>query len=273
MPTDEVRLPGTRQTDLPVGRNRVRRVFVMQPSTPADAQGYPVLYVLDGNAHFPLMAQLARLREIRPDAARSDSAVVVGIGYPSNATLDFDARQFDYTPPAVPPGTDAANEGGADALLDDIAKHILPFVEKQFPIDPTRRTLFGHSYGGLFTLHTLFSRPALFTRYVAASPSIWWRQQAILATRDRFLAQPRGTTPLELLLTAGSLEQRPVSVDRSTIVRERRQIDSARELFASLQSAPNLTARFELLDGEDHGSAVVPAAARAIITARRRGTA
>ena len=34
--------------------------------------------------------------------------------------------------------------------------------------------LMGHSFGGLFALSTMASRPALFDAWVAADPSLWW---------------------------------------------------------------------------------------------------
>ena len=32
----------------------------------------------------------------------------------------------------------------------------------------------GHSFGGLFALHTMAERPELFDAWVAADPSLWW---------------------------------------------------------------------------------------------------
>ncbi len=273
-PTAVVSLPNTRQIDTKMADGRVRRIFVLLPQTPAPPQGHAVLYLLDGNAMFPFAAQLARMRAGRPDAATAASLVVVGIGYPTDALYDMSARARDLTPPALPPGSDAPNEGGADLLLDDIAQQIRPMVERIVQTDPARQTLCGHSYGGLFTLHTLFTRPAMFTRYVAASPSVWWRQHAILATRDRWLAQQRagtGAATGELLVTVGSLEQQALIPARAALVRERRMVDGARELAASLQGVAGWPVRFQLYDGEDHGGAMVPAVAQAVLMAQRSG--
>ena len=37
-----------------------------------------------------------------------------------------------------------------------------------------------HSYGGVFVLHALFTRPAAFTVYAAADPSLWWGEGHML---------------------------------------------------------------------------------------------
>ena len=45
-------------------------------------------------------------------------------------------------------------------------------AEDGLRVDPSRRTLWGHSFGGLFTLYALLARPGSFARYAAISPSI-----------------------------------------------------------------------------------------------------
>ncbi|MBF3166256.1 ferric enterobactin esterase PfeE, partial [Pseudomonas aeruginosa] len=73
--------------------------------------------------------------------------------------------------------------GGADAFLDLLRDGMRPAVAAQAPLDTARQTLWGHSYGGLLVLHALFTRPGEFARYAAASPSLWWRDGAILGER------------------------------------------------------------------------------------------
>jgi hypothetical protein len=54
-------LPQARQRDIasPLTGQRYR-IFTSVPDTPPPAAGHPVLYALDGNASFPLLAQMAR---------------------------------------------------------------------------------------------------------------------------------------------------------------------------------------------------------------------
>lgn len=266
-------LPGTRQLDITSG-GHVHRLFVSAPAAAAPAGGWPVLYVLDGNSLFPLVAQLVRHQSIRGDAAAAASAVVVGLGYATDSLMDTEARAWDYTPvfAGSAAATDPASrrrEGGAEAFLDFIEQRVKPLVAGEFAVDAARQTLLGHSYGGLLTLHTLFTRPAMFRNYVAASPSIWWRDRAILNERDSFLGKAGWPAGTRLLVTSGSLEEptAPEGSPRTALLRQRRQIGNARDLAGSLQGRPGLRADFTLFDGEDHGSTVTRAAAAAIALA------
>lgn len=59
-------------------------------------------------------------------------------------------------------------------------------VESKTKIDPKRQTLWGHSYGGLFTLNTLLKHTDMFQRFVAADPSFWWQNGVILQYEKAF---------------------------------------------------------------------------------------
>ncbi|MDA8449890.1 alpha/beta hydrolase-fold protein [Acidovorax sp. NCPPB 3859] len=277
-------MPGTRQIDW-AANGHVHRIFVAEPIAPPPAQGYPVIFVLDGNILFPIVAQLVRNRGARSDMAARFPAVVVGLGYATPGVLDTTARAYDYTPPLQ--GDDAGNadaplvdplgrrEGGADAFLDLLDGRIRPWIAGSFPLDPRRQTLFGHSYGGLLALHALFTRPALFTRYCAASPSVWWRGGPLTRERDRFIAQARaGALPpagIDLLMTAGGREGTPPVLPtdpaRAAIVRQRQAGGTPQEWARHLEGVPGLRTRFVRFEDEDHGSTMAPAAGRAVALA------
>lgn len=239
------------------------RIYLNVPATPPPAAGHPVLYALDGNASFPALALMARTAASRSRETGQAAPVVVGIGYPSGQ--DFGGgRTRDYTPPSA----DApAGEGGADRFLDFIERELKPLVAALAPLDLSRQALFGHSYGGLCTLHALFTRPAMFQAYLASSPSIWYRERAVLGGLAG-LSQRLAALPARpgLMLAAGEHEQPAAGAalsGRQALAARRRMVDEARELAASLQSGDQLArVRFHLLAGEDHGSAMFPAMAR-----------
>ena len=260
-----VTLPDTRRLDLRSSADgRVYRVFVALPEGPPPPGGYPVLYVLDGNALFPVAALMARAQARRSASTGIRPGIVVGIGYPTDEPYDEQARAFDYTPPA--PGL-SPEFGGGDAFLDFIERDLQPFIAREFPVDARRRTLFGHSFGGLLALHALFTRPGLFADYVAASPSIWWNDGFILKEREAFAA--RSTPRARVLVTVGSREQAPptgASAERAALLRQRGQVDAARSLGLDLERLrpAGLQAGFREFEGENHGSAALPALQRAI---------
>jgi|SRR5450830_296765 len=240
------------------------RIFLGVPEGPPPPAGHPVLFALDGNATFPSLALMARTVGWRAKATGQAAPVVVGIGYATDKDYDV-ARGRDYTPPSgegTPPG-----EGGADRFLDFIEQELKPMVQAIAPLDPKRQALFGHSYGGLCALHAMFTRPAMFQTYIAASPSIWYRDRAVLAQYEPFRQRVATlSSKPALLLTAGELEQPAAdggSGSRNPEAAKRRMVDEARELGARLSSA-GLLARveFQLLAHENHGSAMFPAMSR-----------
>lgn len=243
------------------------RIFIAVPSVPAPAAGFPVLYALDGNATFPTLALMGRSRGGRARDPNRVPPVIVGIGYAVDQPYSI-ARGRDYTPPTGSAGP--ATEGGVELFLDFIERELKPLVATLAPIDPARQALYGHSYGGLCTLHTLFTRPAMFQTYIAASPSIWYGDQAVLAN-EKELGKRVAALPAKpsLMMTVGELEQpkpNAAAQDAHTAVAaKRRMVNEARDLAARLQAANTLArVEFQVLAHENHGSAMFPAMARGL---------
>ncbi len=267
-----VSLPHTQQHEMASRHTgRSYRIFVSVPAQPAPPLGYPVLYLLDGNAYFPVahtLAQNAARVGPREHGKGFVAPIVVAIGYPTDGLLDSAARSEDYTPPA-PDLTDSGDrmsvkQGGADRFLDFIEGELKPLIEARLPIDRSRQTLAGHSYGGLLALHALFTQPEGFQRYVAGSPSIWWNQRYVLKEKQKFLDNAKKPSDLRVLIMVGDQEQSAdvaaVGNERAAMLVERRMVDNARELGAALASAPGkkVATHFRILPGEAHNSAALP---------------
>jgi len=259
------------------------RIFIARPAdgTLAPAGGFPVIYALDGNASFATLAQTVRTRSSGPFAG-IEPAIVVGIGYPTDAAYDMERRTYDYTPPAKrlwlsprPDGTPWPMVGGAGRFLDFIADELMPSIVQDFGGDRRRQALFGHSFGGLFALHTLFTRPSLFRHYVAASPSIWWNDRCVLEDEQAFVANlATQAVDADLLIAVGSEEQTLTAVERARPDREaraqwksqNRMLDNARALSQRLAAFATSGLRTSYVEfaGEDHGSVVPAALSRAV---------
>lgn len=254
------------------GSGREYQVFVAAPAGEAPPQGYAVIYVLDGNAMFLTAVEAVRAQERRPDCDASARALVVGIGYPPGADVGVE-RTWDLTPvPSRDPRVRAPG-GGADAFLDFIESDLKPAIERDYPVDRGRQALFGHSFGGLFTLYALTARPGAFQTYVGASASFWYADGDLGRRIERF-AEGRDAEdpPLRVLLTAGEYEQIPSPAMRrqpdaariAADLRARAQGDRARTAAERLAAAPGLRAEFQLIAGEDHGSVIPAAIGRAV---------
>lgn len=137
--------------------------------------------------------------------------------------------------------------GGVDEFFDLLDQHMRPMVAAVAPIDPARQTLWGHSYGGLAVLHALFTRPGAFSDYAAASPSLWWRDGAIVREAQGLQGRLGSRTP-QLLLMRGTAEPSQPRGPSSGDVEA-----PARALVADLGKLEGLKVSYQRFEGLDHG--------------------
>ena len=227
------------------------KVQVAEPRKPAPAEGRQVVYLLDGNAAVAALdeALLATL-------AAGDAPVLVAIGYEVDTRFDIAARALDYTPPRMdgkPTADDMSRPGGgADAFLKLIERRIMPQAEARLRVDPQRRTLWGHSYGGLLTLYTALTRPDLFRHYAAADPSLWWNAGEVLNREAAFLHDPRRKR-LNLDIVAGGGQRRGPDQRAPTPMRDSLPPGTLQAFVARLQAA-GVGVTFQELPDQSHGA-------------------
>lgn len=228
---------------------RAYRLLIAGPPLPPPSGGYPVLYVLDGNAHFGTAVETARLQSYSPGVA---AAVVVAIGYPTDDRLDIEKRRaFDLTLPAskdvgaLLPGMTPADFGGLDAFLEVVEKEIKPRAAAMYQVNPAQSALFGHSFGGMAVLHALFKHPTLFRTFIASSPTIYWAERVLLTEEPDFVRRvEQGSAAPRILITVGGEEStpykslppsNPFTLEQvNSIVRSLRMVDEARALAERL---------------------------------------
>ena len=162
------------------GKRRYR-IQIAIPKTPPAPEGPAALYMLDGNAAMDTLTDndLASLAERNPP-------VLVAIGYDVPTRNDVVSRAYDYTPPVFENGQRVAEPvvrgrigGGADIFLQLIQDEIKPLLRSRATLNQTSY-LWGHSYGGLFAMHVLFSKPDAFSSYIVGDPSAWWHDGALV---------------------------------------------------------------------------------------------
>ncbi|KAG6036746.1 hypothetical protein E4U41_005496, partial [Claviceps citrina] len=176
-----------------------------------------ILYLVDGNAYFFTAVDISR----RIDFTNSSKTIVVGIGYPpSEYVYDLNRRGPDLTPPSEdgqyePLYYDSGEVipnlrwGEADQFLAAIEHEVMPFVEGtlfggvvtgETGHRVVRRGLFGHSYGGLFALNALYTRPGLFDAFIAASPTVYLMAVAVPLLTNASKKSPATTFGLGLFI-------------------------------------------------------------------------
>lgn len=211
---EPVGLLDTEERTLRSKTGKLYRIFTAIPTEQAPPGGWPVVYVLDGNAWFPLFVPQSRLMARRPDKGGVVPAVIVGIGYPGERPFNTERRTWDFTPKApqrapapAPGGRPWSATGGAAEFLGFVQNELKPLIESEFKIDRQRQVLFGHSLGGLLVLHALFAQPDSFQYYVSASPSVWWNDRYILEEARTFAAGlEKRRTDRSLLIAFGAKE-------------------------------------------------------------------
>ncbi|MBT0570235.1 alpha/beta hydrolase [Curvibacter sp. CHRR-16] len=243
------------------------RIWLGLPSKPAPEQGYPVLWMLDGQASFPIMEYVrprsASVADTPPGRQKADPmlpGLIVAVGYASDKPFDNDARAQDYTPPTQGPTGDLLSKqhGGSAAFLRFLTEELRPYLAQYFPMDATRHTLFGFSYGGLFAVNTLVTAPQHFQRYWAASPSLWFGQGEVMRNWQQGLASLRQYSPaLRVMLTVGQEEQFPsanLPPERLAHLQERAMVERVQGFAQQLtaQSKPGVAVSVVVLPAHDH---------------------
>jgi uncharacterized protein len=150
------------------------------------ARRYPVLYLLDGDAHFysvvGLMHQLSSVNgnDVCP------KMIVVAIPNTN--------RTRDLTPTHVESknadSTFFKPSGGGDKFISFLTQEVIPYIENHYPATDDRM-LIGHSLGGLMVIHIMMNHSEHFNKYVAIDPSLWWDHHQSLEGYELALKQKK----------------------------------------------------------------------------------
>jgi predicted alpha/beta superfamily hydrolase len=150
-------------------------------------QRYPIVYLLDGDSAFPMLAP-EHLFLSYDD--RIPDAIVVGIAYGSFAP-PVNHREIDF-------GDKAAD------FERFLSAELIPAVEARVHADPARRILVGQSFGGNFVLYSAMKDPDLFWGRIASNPSAGMHP-------DLLASEPAAATRngLRLILVSGTANNAP----------------------------------------------------------------
>ena len=251
---------------------RTYRIYVSRPTAPPPGAGFQLVYTLDADSSFPIVAR--QLRRTRPLPT-----LLVGIAYPdAAATMRLRSRDFTPSQPdefsrgQTPPEAVGAEFGGADAFHRFMTEELQPQLGRMYPLDSHYRSLMGYSLGGLFALHVMFAHPDAYQGLFIGSPSIWWNEREVLKGEAGFAAAVRaGKAAPRILITSAEWEQgeggprTPRSGPALKGSNESRMVDNARELagrLKALKGAPGYQVDYAVFAEETHVSGMPAAYSR-----------
>ena len=180
------------------------------PGYGQSTERYPVLYMTDGDAH------LTHTRGTVDFLARNGllpQLIIVGV-----TNTD---RTRDLTPTHVASRTidgrvfENPTSGGAATFLDFFEGELFPYVDANYRTLPMR-VFAGHSFGGLFALNALFTRPQMFDAVLAVSPSLNWDDDLSVRQAGTFF-EGRKELGVTLFVAMANEEEggpRPYRLDR-----------------------------------------------------------
>ena len=163
--------------------NEERQVWVYVPQGAANKK-YPVVYLLDGDAHFSsVVGMIQQLSTVNGNMLCPEMIVV---GIPNTD------RGRDLTPTHVKEifGDTllARTTGGGETFTQFIKEELIPYIDKKYPTT-SYRTLIGHSLGGLFAINTLVNHADMFNNFLAIDPSLWWDNRKLSIQANQVLGE------------------------------------------------------------------------------------
>jgi predicted alpha/beta superfamily hydrolase len=231
------------------------RVVVTLPEGYETSTGkYPTVYFLDAWAGGGLIIDTYRLLRMYDEI---EPLLLIGISWEGTMQDWLQYRSRDYIPTHIAPkklaeqfGQQLAGltpaSGGASNFLRFLRDELIPFVETKYRADPSKRALFGFSYGGLFSTWVLFNTPELFSRYLIGSPALFWDDYMVLK-KEPAPANVKPRSGTKVFLSVGSLEGESII---TSWVRLRDGLSSGNYAGVDLSAV--------MFEGETHNS-VIPA--------------
>lgn len=223
------------------------RLFLAVPKNTTHAT---LIYSVDGNAQFPLMVNEAIKQK------NGTLPAIISVGYVGDNAYFITERTHDYTPSVK--GEAFSRGGNAEHFYQFFLTQVRPYALEQLAkanISVTQQSLFGHSFGGVFTLYVLFNHPETFQRYIAASPSLWWGK-GDWVNKAQWQAIPND---IPIVITLGEKEEKPdlskLSKEQQQNYQERSSWLTQRQLCQYLSEAGK-QCDFYLFEGKGHGGSI-----------------
>lgn len=206
---------------------------------------YPVVYLLDGDSFFHSLVGIGKTLASGKERYLPP-CIIVGI-------LNTD-RTRDFTPTASAAGRDGKivagsplQGGGSENFSKFLMEELRDVIDNAYRTD--RNILIGHSYAGLFTLHTFLHHTDQFDVYLAVDPSLWWDRGRLVQEADS-LVRGKDYKGKSLYIGVASRKR----TDRTDI-----HLDQLNRLLSEiLPQAENLRFFSKSFPDENHGTVAIP---------------
>jgi predicted alpha/beta superfamily hydrolase len=231
-----------------------------------DTTRYAVLYCTDGNRNFGLVSTIVNILSF--PGKEIPELVVVDIGYEITGLEDWGAWRNRDLLPTNDSTVDknwgnylnrlsgrndiVSKSGGAPKFLEFIRDELISYIELNYRVKQNDRALIGYSYGGVFTLYSVFHSPETFQRYYAGSPSIYWDHKVLLKYEQEY-ADTHKDLPVTLFMSVGGLEYKGTIAD---------MYEMANKLES--RNYPGLKLETQFFEGETHASCYAAGLSRAL---------
>ncbi|MDQ6844117.1 MAG: alpha/beta hydrolase-fold protein [Bacteroidota bacterium] len=235
-----------------------RKVWIYTPGmTSGDndsGKHYPVLYLLDGDAHFVSVAGLIQQLSQANGNAVFPEMIVVAIPN-TNRTRDLTPTHIVSDPPMMDSNFSKPS-GGSENFIAFIEKELMPHIDSAYPTAPYK-ILVGHSFGGLTVMDALTNHTRLFNAYVAIDPSMWYDRQQFLAATEQKLSKKKYDGIRLYVGIANTMEKgMTLAQMRKDTTSGTRHIRSIFELDKFLKANPQNGLKYasRYYDDDNHGS-------------------
>ncbi len=162
--------------------NETRKYLVYTPPSYEDTlftpQHYPVLYLLDGDAHFHSVSGIIQILGTGVNGTYAVPEMLV-VAIPNTNRLRDMSPTRVTTGPDGKPAPQMAASGGMGNFLGFIKNELIPAIDGKYRTSPYR-IFVGHSLGGITVIQALYTMPDAFNAYIAIDPSLWWDNKLLL---------------------------------------------------------------------------------------------
>tara|TARA_Y100001934_G_scaffold257826_1_gene327384 strand:- start:133 stop:1071 length:939 start_codon:yes stop_codon:yes gene_type:complete len=177
---------------------------------------FPVIYGVDANGQFGTLVEASRLLPFEG----YPKTIVISVGYPVghfwdalppraiDLTPTFNQKLIDKLASDFPEEPAMEGSGGASGFLRFLEEELFTFIEFKYKASPENRTLYGHSFGGLFGTYALFKGNQAFTRFIIGSPSYWWDEKVSFQFEEEY-AKANQNLNAKVFFSTGMLEEKP----------------------------------------------------------------